>query len=426
LNEKQPSLANHDLSTGSLTPADIIREAISRPTIFKDEQPLSLEYTPQRLPYRENQFRFLAELFRSVVNKPGTTSPRAMITGDIGTGKTALTRRFGTDISRTARTLKVNLQYQHINCREYRGSLFMILKRIVQSLSPQFPQRGFSSDELLHALLDQLEEKNLYMILTLDEAEALIAAEGSTSLYNLTRIQEERPGRQARLSLIVILRETKQLEELDKSTQSTLQRNIIRLEHYSSPQLEQILRERIDLSFKEGTVPEALVSFIADITSQKGDARYAIELLWRAGKYADSEESKELTPDHIRTAASSLHPVLRPEFAQYWNTHEKLIILALARELERTREAYATMGEVEIAYKMACEQYKETARAHTQVWKYVQNLSATGIVSANPSTEGFRGKTTLLGLINAPASATRQWLESMLTATTTPTISASP
>src|SRR2546426_528893 len=331
------------MSTGSLTPADIIREAISRPTIFKDEQPLSLEYTPQRLPYRENQFRFLAELFRSVVNKPGTTSPRAMITGDIGTGKTALTRRFGTDISRTARTLKVNLQYQHINCREYRGSLFMILKRIVQSLSPQFPQRGFSSDELLHALLDQLEEKNLYMILTLDEAEALIAAEGSTSLYNLTRIQEERPGRQARLSLIVILRETKKLEELDKSTQSTLQRNIIRLEHYSSPQLEQIL-----------------------------------------------------------------------------------IILALARELERTGEAYATMGEVEIAYKMACEQYKEIARAHTQVWKYVQNLSATGIVSANPSTEGFRGKTTLLGLINAPASATRQWLESMLTATSTPTISASP
>src|SRR5207249_1790259 len=189
---------------------------------------------PQRLPYRENQFRFLAELFRSVVNKPGTTSPRAMITGDIGTGKTALTRRFGTDISRTARSLKVNLQYQHINCREYRGSLFMILK------------------------------------------------------------------------------ETKKLEELDKSTQSTLQRNIIRLEHYSSPQLEQILRERIDLSFKEGTVPEALVSFIADIASNNGDARYAIELLWRAGKYADSEESKELTPDHIRTAASSLHPVLRP------------------------------------------------------------------------------------------------------------------
>ncbi len=291
----------------------------------------------------------------------------------------------------------------------------MILKRIVQSLAPQFPQRGFSSDELLHALLDQLEEKNMYMVLALDEAEALIKTEGSTSLYNLTRIQEERPGRQARLSLIVILREAaKYLEELDKSTQSTLQRNIVRLDHYSSAQLEEILRERIDLSFKEGTVPEALVSFIADIASRNGDARYAIELLWRAGKYADADDSKELTPDHIRTAASSLYPVLRADYAQYWNTHEKLILLALARVLERTGEAYATMGEVEVGYRMECEQYNEEPRAHTQVWKYVQNLSATGVISTHPSTEGYRGKTTLLGLINAPAVATRRWLESIL------------
>ncbi len=296
----------------------------------------------------------------------------------------------------------------------------MILKRVVQTLSPQFPQRGFSSDELLHALLDQLEEKNIYMVLALDEAEALIKTEGSTSLYNLTRIQEERPGRQARLSLIVILREAvKYLEELDKSTQSTLQRNIIRCEHYTSPQLEEILRERIELSFKEATVPEALVSFIADIASRNGDARYAIELLWRAGKYADSEESKELTPDHIRTAASSLFPVLRTEYAQYWNTHEKLILLSLAKALERTGEAYATMGEVEVGYRVECEQYHEEARAHTQVWKYVQNLSATGVISAHPSTEGYRGKTTLLGLINAPAVATRQWLESIMSTTAT-------
>ncbi|HZD12979.1 MAG TPA: ORC1-type DNA replication protein [Candidatus Binatus sp.] len=397
-------------------PSDIIREALSRPSIFKDEQPLSLEFVPQKLPHRESQLRSLTEYFRSVINKPGTTSPRVLVTGDIGTGKTALTRRFGTEISRTARSLKVNMVYQPVNCREHRGSLFMILKQVIQSLSPKFPQRGFSSDELLLALLDQLEEKKLYMILALDEAESLIQAEGSTSLYNLTRLQEERPGRQARLSLIVIVRDVKFLEELDKSTQSTLQRNIIRLEHYSDRQLEDILRERIELSFNEGTVPESLVGFIADIASRRGDARYAIELLWRAGKYADGSGVGELTPDHVRTAASDVYPVLRTEYAQYWNTHEKLILLALAGVLERSGEAYATMGEVEVAYKIACEQYKETARAHTQVWKYVQNLAVTGVISATPSNEGYRGKTTLLGLINASADATRRGLESMLKA----------
>ena len=397
-----------------IPPGEIVREALSRPTIFKNEEPLSLEWLPSRLPHRETQLRFLAELFRSVIDRPGTTSPKILVTGDIGTGKTVLTQRFGTDIIRTAKTLKLNLQYIHINCREFRGSLFMILKRVLQNFTPQFPQRGFSSEELLHILLDQLESKNLHIILTLDEADVLIKAEGSTSLYNLTRIQEERPGRPVRLSLIVIIRELRNLDDLDKSTLSTLQRNVIRLDRYTISQLESILRERVELAFKEGTISEEVVEFIADMAAPAGDARYAIELVWRAGKYADTETSREVTAEHVRAAAQSVYPVMRTDYAQHLNLHEKLLLLGLARTLERTQETYASMGETEIAYKMACEEYKEPYRAHTQVWKYVQNLGATGIVSTQPSTAGFRGKTTLLGLPTAPASAIRRWLESSL------------
>jgi len=395
-------------------PAEIIRETLSKPSIFKNEEPLSLEYIPAKLPHRENQLRFLAELFRSVIDKPGTTSPKVLITGDIGTGKTVLATRFGTDITRTAKTLKLNLRYIPINCREYRGSLFMILKRVLQTFTPGFPQRGFSGEELLQILLDQLEEKNLHIILALDEADMLIKAEGS-SLYNLTRIQEERPGRPIRLSLILVVRELRLLETLDRSTLSTLQRNIIRLERYTSPQIETILRERVELSFREGTIPETVVNFVADQAAPSGDARYAIELLWRAGKYADSEGAKELKPDHVRTAQNSVYQVLRTDYAQHLNLHEKLLLLALARVLERTNENYATMGEVEVAYRMACEEHKEPHRAHTQVWKYVQNLSATGVLSTQLSTTGFRGKTTLLGISAASASAIRRWLESSLT-----------
>ncbi len=400
--------------TSLAPPAEIIRETLSKPSIFKSEEPLSLEYIPSKLPHRENQLRFLAELFRSVIDKPGTTSPKVLITGDIGTGKTVLATRFGTDITRTAKTLKLNLRYIPINCREYRGSLFMILKRVLQTFTPGFPQRGFSGEELLQILLDQLEEKNLHIILALDEADMLIKAEGS-SLYNLTRIQEERPGRPIRLSLILVVRELRLLETLDRSTLSTLQRNIIRLERYTSPQIETILRERVELSFKEGTIPETVVSFVADQAAPSGDARYAIELLWRAGKYADSEGARELKPDHVRTAQNSVYQVLRTDYAQHLNLHEKLLLLALARVLERTNENYATMGEVEVAYRMACEEHREPHRAHTQVWKYVQNLSATGVLSTQLSTTGFRGKTTLLGISAASASAIRRWLESSLT-----------
>src|SRR5712692_3867067 len=399
--------------TSLAPPAEIIRETLSKPSIFKSEEPLSLEFIPAKLPHRENQLKFLAELFRSVIDRPGTTSPKVLITGDIGTGKTVLVTRFGTDMARTAKTLKLNIRYIHINCREYRGSLFMILKRVLQTFNPSFPQRGFSSEELLQILLDQLEDKNLHIILALDEADMLIKAEGS-SLYNLTRIQEERPGRPVRLSLLLVVRELRLLETLDKSTQSTLQRNIIRLERYTTPQLETILGERVELSFKNGTVPETLVEFVADVAAENGDARFAIELLWRAGKYADSEGARELKPDHVRAAQNSSHQVLRTEYAQHLNTQERVVLLALARVLERTGENYATMGEVEIAYRMACEEKRIPTRAHTQIWKYAQNLSAAGLLSTQLSSTGFRGKTTLLGLSAAPAADIRKWMESSL------------
>ena len=400
--------------TSLVPPAEIMRETLAKPSIFKSEEPLSLEYIPAKLPHRENQLKFLTELFRSVIDKPGTTSPKVLVTGDIGTGKTVLITKFGTDIARTAKALKLNLLYIPINCREYRGSLFMILKRVLQTFTPTFPQRGFSGEELLQILLDQLDRKNLHIILALDEADMLIKAEGETSLYNLTRIQEERPGRPVRLSLLMVVRELRLLETLDRSTLSTLQRNIVRLEKYSSSQLESILRERAELSFKDGVVPETLVEFVADMAASAGDARYAIELLWRAGKYADSEGARELKPDHVRAAQNSAHQVLRSEYAQHLNTQERAILLALARVLERTGENYATMGEVEIAYKMVCEEKRIPTRAHTQIWKYAQNLSAAGLLTTQLSATGFRGKTTLLGLSTAPAADIRKWMESSL------------
>src|SRR5260370_18750998 len=265
----------------------------------------------------------------------------------------------------------------------------MILKRVLQNFTPQFPQRGFSSEELLHILLYQLESKNLHIILTLDEADVLIKAEGSTSLYNLTRIQEERPGRPVRLSLIVIIRELRNLDDLDRSTLSTLKRNVIRLDRYTNSKIESILRERVELAFKEGTISEEVVEFVSDMAAPAGDARYAIELVWRAGKYADTEASREVTAEHVRAAAQSGYPVMRTDYAQHLNLHEKLLLLGLARTLERTQETYASMGEAEIAYKMACEENKEPYRAHTQAWKNFQTLGPTAISPTHPSTTAF-------------------------------------
>jgi len=264
-------------------------------------------------------------------------------------------------------------------------------------------------------LMQILDDRNAYLILTMDELEALIRREGSDPLYSLTRIQEGRLKAPQRLSLVCVLREPEYLNRLDASTRSTLQRNIIRLEEYSTPQLRDILNDRVDLAFRYGAVSTQTLDLISELAaSERGDARYAIELLWRAGKYADATGSPEVLPEYVRKAAVSVYPVVRKDTVSSLSLHEKLFLLGVARRFKQTGAAYMSMGEAEEAYAIVCEEFGEKGRGHTQLWKYVKELSALDIIRAEPSGVGRRGKTTLISLPRVPASDLEQELSRVL------------
>lgn len=384
-------------------------------SVFKDESKLDINYVPHNLLHRKLQLNLLNQFFRFAVESPGKMTQRVLIMGNIGAGKTVLSQHFGLNITKEAKQRSINLTYIHINCRECKGSLFMILQRTIMNFIPNFPRRGYSAEELLQALMQILDEKDTYLILTLDELESLVQNEGSDPLYNLSRIQEDRINAPKRLSLICILRQLEHLENLDPSTRSTLQRNIIHLREYSESQLEDILDDRVNLAFRDGTVPSQTMSLIAELgKSEGGNARYAIELLWRAGKYADASELREVLPECVRNAVISVYPVVRRDMIPEFGLHEKLFLLGVARHFKQTDSAYMSMGDAEESYALACEEYEEKQRGHTQIWKYVKVLSASGIIETMVSGVGQRGKTTLISLSRVPASDLEQEIVKLL------------
>ena len=384
-------------------------------SVFKDEIKLDINYVPIQLLHRKLQLKLLNQFFRFTIENPGKMTQRALIMGNIGTGKTVLSQHFGLSILKEAKQRKINLNYIHINCRECKGSLFMILQRTISRFYPNFPRRGYSAEELLQALMQILDDKDAYLILTLDELESLIQNEGSDPLYNLSRIQEDRINSPKRLSLICILRQDEPLESLDPSTRSTLQRNIIRLPDYSESQLEDILAERVNLAFMDGTVPPQTLILIAELgDSEQGNARYSIELLWRAGKYADASQFHEVTPECVRNAVASVYPVIRRDLIVELSLHEKLFLLGVARYFNQTDSAYVSMGDAEESYALACEEYDQKPRGHTQLWKYVKSLSTTGIIETTVSGVGQRGKTTMISLPRVPASDLEQEISKIM------------
>ncbi|MBX5321344.1 MAG: ORC1-type DNA replication protein [Candidatus Bathyarchaeota archaeon] len=384
-------------------------------SVFKDEAKLDITYVPSRLPHREAEMRLLREFFSFMLSTPEKMAQRVLIVGDVGTGKTALSQRFGADIVQQAKQQGLNLHYIHVNCRQYRGSLFFILHHAVSVFHPNFPKRGFSAEELLNIFLQILDEQNAHVILTLDEFENLIEKEGSEPVYKLTRLQETRLNKPQRISLICILKNVKAVESLDPSTRSTLQSNIIRLEKYSKEQLVDIISDRVQLAFKPLAVSEDTISLIAELAhSEGGNARFAIELLWRAGKYADAEDLGAVTPECVRKAVSSIYAITRKSDLASLSLHEKLFLLGMARFFKENDRAYASITEVEQAYAVVCEEFGVEPHTHTQLWKYLQVLSALGIIEKSVSSTGQRGRTTLICLPGIPAHELERELAMLL------------
>ena len=393
---------------------DYIEDELSRRSVFKSEQFLSIDYVPESLPHRQSELRILAQNFKMLIASPGRTSHKFLIQGPVGTGKTAVAKRFSEQMVQAAERRNIRLHSIHINCRVNKTS-YLIFLRALREFKPEFPRRGHSPEELLQMLVEILEEEDRYLLLILDELDYFIKQRGSDILYELTRLTDDQLNARQRVSIIGIGREIPlDRSVLDSSTLSTLQRNILYFSKYNQTALYDILRNRVDMAFEKGAVMDETLQVIADIASEPGDARYAIELLWRAGKQADREQANIVIPDYARQAKADTHPELRKEVFSTLSFQHRLLLLAAARQLKETRGAYVTMGEVEEMYQSVCEEYNDEPRAHTQIWEWIQDLTAHGIIDTKRSGSGQRGQTTLIGLSDIPAEMLEHFIATIL------------
>lgn len=327
---------------------DIFDEELGRETVFRDASKLMPDYVPQVLVHRDEEFRQLVRIFKPVLENKA--SQRALVTGSVGVGKTALTRKFGAELESTARDRKMKLVYLHVNCRKDK-TLYAILSKIVHRFNPKEPYRGLGPEKLLNDLIIHLNSHDTYLVLTLDELDFFVEQNGPDLIYSLSRAAEESGG-QNRISMIAIGRDKSFLRTMDPATQSSFMHNVLSLDRYHSTQLLDILKQRVGEAFKVGTVEEETLELIADIASRWGDARFALELLWRAGMAADSEGRDLVTPEHVRKAKADVYPELKREVLRELQLHEKLVLLAIARKLKTSKRAYAFTGDVKKTYRV--------------------------------------------------------------------------
>jgi cell division control protein 6 len=383
-------------------------EAVGK-SVFKDQRTLSFDYVPQKLVHREAQMKRLITLYRPVVES--NLSQNAVLTGSVGTGKTATAKRFCMDLKDFAEKQQKAIDWVLVNCRQ-RNSESSAVLHIVNHFQPNFPDRGFSITEMLRILRKDLEKRKVHLVIVLDEADMLLKKAGPDIIYKLTRFGEEGVESKELVSLILISQKNV-FDMLDAASTSTFKRtNMIEFGKYTLDELKDIVSQRAGLALKEDSIDKDAIDLVAEESAEWGDARFAIEILEKSGMLADEEAAGRVNVEHVRAAKAEAYSSITESKLSGLDTHQKLTLLAIAKASKG--KAYVTTGEAESAYKVTCEEYGEKPRAHTAFWGLLKDLDMLGVVSAKKSGPGISGKTTVITLLDIPAKVLDTKLRQML------------
>ena len=377
--------------------------------VLISREPLSYDWTPPELVCRKDELGELASMFLGVENH--NVSCRAVITGNVGSGKTVLSRRFCMDIAEKLEGRR-KVSIAHVNCRSH-PSTSQVLQQIASSLDSGHPERGFSSGELIQSIRRNIRSRESHLLLILDEVDVLVRRDNSDLIYKLLRVDEDKEG-EGTLSLIMVSQEDSLFTLFEAAVKSRIgESNILRMRPYVSSELVEIARQRYEAACRPNSVSDEVLNKIGIFAEDSGgDARMAIELLDRAIGEAEKEGRGKVTEDDVLPSKSHSASV-EPNQVDDLKMHQKLVLLGICRRLKRAEEI--SSGDASKLYELVCEENNETPKGYTTFWKYLKHLESEGLIASRSSNSNKgRGRTRYITMPNSAPAVIESRIENEL------------
>lgn len=379
---------------------DYFENLLKKPSIFIDETTLDINYIPEELPHREKELTILSQLFLNLITCPNSISRKVLITGKTGIGKTATVKLFGNMLIEASTKRGIQINYVHINCRKERTS-YKVLIKIIHSINRNFPKRGYSPQDLLEVITEYLNTHDIHLLIVLDELSYLIQ-NGGDLIYSLTRVNDDMMYAKQRISIIGIVRDISSINSLDVSTMSTLQRNIIKFEKYSKKQIFDIMKYRAKISLKENTISDDILEMVMEIVYKVGDIRYGLNLLWKAGKFAESRNLKCLNSECIRFGNQDIMSFSTQDAIKFLSIQKLIFLLSIIKTLKKKEKSKISISEILNFYSILCENLGLSPRSYSQLWNYLNEFEKENIITLNVKSESIKGRKAFIEVQDIP------------------------
>lgn len=374
------------------------------PRILVDESSLDASVVPPRLVRREKELELLKQRYRESLGRG--VGYHQLVTGGIGSGKTALASRLGDDLVAGGRLRSQPVLKLYINCWR-RSSDRTVLLQLLRGVGVSLPDRGYSLSEMLDVFEQGIRKSPRHVFIILDEVSALVR-QGTKLVYLISRSPEVGLGS---LSLFLVAPEDV-LPYLDAASRSSFGvTHRMQLAPYTATDLAEIVRYRAELALRPGALAPETAEQVARTAAASGDARFALEVLAGAARAAEAAGAAEIGAEHVRAARGSIYPTVTETRIQELGENELLVLLALARCL-KGRRTVATTEKVRQAYRGLTEEYDQTEVSRVTFWRTVKSLEREGLLQVDAPES--RGEGNRLSMDEVPASLLSTVLEARL------------
>jgi len=367
---------------------DIFQGYTKRRGVFKNKNTLSIAFTPENIPHREDQIKQLGMILAPLLG--GEKPSNIFIYGKPGTGKSLCIKHISEKINERAngkvRTLYINCKMRRVSDTEYR-----LLSQLLSFFDVEVPYTGLPTDSLYNKFFKLLDEKEQNVLLVLDEIDALVKKVGDGILYNLTRINQELE--KTKLTIVGISNNISFINDMDPRVKSSLSEEEVLFPPYNASEIKDILRERSLLAFNENALSPGVLEKCSALAAQEhGDARKALDLLRIAGELAERMGNEQVLKEHVDVAEKKLDRDKTMEIIKSQPKQSQCVLLSVI-DLYKSGTKNIQTGDIYDVYTRMCKKAGVKVLTQRRVSDLISELDMFGILNSKVISKGRYGRT---------------------------------